>query len=153
MIQIPKKKTLEDKLNVIKSRGDVSLLPPKRKVKEPEIIPELSVIITNKYERSAIERLSNLIRLHGEEEYEAKRAKAPLVLELKAELVRRGVTEKSVMLESGLKLSHYEVPRSSINVQKLLAHGVSPKIIVACTDVKKSMTLRVSLPGEKEEGE
>ncbi len=152
-IIVPQKKSLADKLNSIAKKSRASLLPEERKEKkEPEVVPDLREVVSSAPVRLKILRLTEAIHSWGVEEREAKKEKKRFVDQLKELFKDNGIDDPKFMAGE-LRVLQYEVPRSSINMQKLLEHNVSPKVIAACTDTRKSLTLKISLPGESEEEE
>lgn len=55
------------------------------------------------------------------------------------------------VLVDGIKTNRYFVYRKTINATKLLKAGVSQKTIDSCTDETPVETLKITVPGQKEE--
>ena len=154
MIQVPVKRSLQERMREATKGSRASLFPsePKKpkKVKEPEIVPDLRDLVSSHIVRTKILRLSQKIYEWGVAEREAKAGRKPLVEALKILLESEGIDAEKFMADE-LRVSMYDVSRSRIDRDKLLAHNVSPKVIAACTERKASKAIRVGLANEKEE--
>ena len=154
MITVPQKRSLQDRLKEATKGSRASLFPDSKtkKVKEPEIIPDLRELIDSPTVRTKVNRLCQQIHEWSVAEREAKAAKKPLVAVLKELLEREGVDVGKFMVDE-LRVSTYDMSRSAISRDKLLAHNVSPKVIAECTETSTTKAVRISLQGEKESEE
>lgn len=152
-IIVPKKKTLEEKLQKISRGNRVSMVPEEREKKKKEPVPDMREVIDSPVLRLKILRAAEQIYAIGVEERKLKAVKEDSISTLKYLLDTTGVKVKKFMADK-FSVSYYGVPRSKILKERLLANNVSPKVIAACTETKVSKNLKVSVPGENgDEGE
>jgi hypothetical protein len=111
----------------------------------PEVIPNIDDLIEAGEEKDT---LKNLIVARMQVDSLLKpleKQKDALTDRIKTALSGFGITE---MLCSGAKVSYTITERKTLNHTKLVAAGVDVETIVACTDISKSSTLRIT-PGKE----
>lgn len=149
MITVPIKKSLQQRLKEVSASNLVSIIPDDedKKQREKEIVPDIREVIPVLTKRLKAFKLAGHIHTISMQERELRDSKKVLVDQLKEILESENLT-KTTFMAGEYRVSQYETVRSSLSVPKLLAHNVSPKTLAECTEIKKSISLRVS---EKEE--
>lgn len=144
------KQSLSDRLKHVGKSTSVSMVPEKilPPPKKEEDAPDIRDLITSSADRLKILRLSEEIVELGEAEKVAKKAKEPLVLQLKKLLGDNEVGRATV---GDYKLVYYNCPRHTLSKEKLLEHGVKPAIIEDSMVHKDVYTLKVSRLGQEED--
>lgn len=121
---------------------------PKPEPKPALVFTEIRELIANPAERLKFLRLSQASSSLAEEEKKIKYARRPITEQLKNLCVKYDIERA---LCNDVKVSYYDAPRSTISKELLLAQGVAPAVIAACTVVKSALTLRITPVGQDEE--
>lgn len=147
-IKVPVKASLDKRLQTALKQQNVSMLPPD-KPKKTTPAKDMREVITSPVVRAKILSITKRLYEHKAEEKLAKQQAESYSLALKELLTDEGFKAGAFVADT-LKVTRYAMTHSTINVKKLLACGVSARIIGECTDVKYSDSLRVSYIQEEE---
>ena len=144
---------LQARLKASLSQPDVSFLKRDKPKAEVTPIADIREVINSPADRVKLLRLSSQSLMYAKLESDAKKARKPIVGSIK-EIVSKYSGKMGLKFTVGDAVtSYYNSPRTRINTTKLLAHGISPTVIQACTDTEDCWQLRITAPGEKEEEE
>ena len=143
------KRSLKDRMKAATAGTKVSMVPvPHVKQSEvpaaPEVketIPDINELIGDEEDRST---LSVLIQRKMEIDEPLKpleKQKDAIVERIKVYLSGYGITS---MMCQGAKVSYTVIERKALNQMKLIESGVAVETIVACTDITKSSTLKIT---------
>ena len=144
-----KQDSLKDRMKASTAGTKVSMVPvPHVKQSEvpaaPEVketIPDINELIGDEEDRST---LSVLIQRKVEIDEQLKpleKQKDAIVERIKVSLSGYGITS---MMCQGAKVSYTVIERKALNQMKLIESGVAVETIVACTDITKSSTLKIT---------
>lgn len=125
--------------------------PDVDKEEPAEVIPDIREVVDSPAMRSQILQLVTESIEWQQEEKKAKENRKPLIDALKV-LIPAHCSASKFLVE-GSKVTHYQTSRSSLSKDKLLAAGVSPQIIKACTVESKSYGLKITPAGDVEDSE
>lgn len=140
--------SLKDRLSKVAGKSGVNLNPEDvapPPVKEVEKIPDMREVIVDAKERLKLMRLIEAHVAFGIQEKEAKKARAPLTIQIKDILGRNNASK---LMVDGNRINYFNSPRSTIKGDLLLAHGITPKVIAECTVTSDAYTLKITPPGE-----
>ena len=115
---------------------------------EEEVIPDIRELVDSAADRLRIVQLVEQSAAWGQQEKEAAKARKPITELIKKLAGKYGIS-KAMCGE--YRLNYYNSPRSTLSRELLLSAGVSPKTLDACTTVKDSYTLRISVNGQDDE--
>lgn len=151
-------KTLRERITEATSQVAPNMNPQPYEAppKVEEEIPDISDAIGD---LSARRKVKQLVIQHAEigvQEKELRKAKLPITNAIKGYLTDWQVGK---MQCEQFRVNFYSVPRSTIKKDKLVVAltsiGLLPaeinRIITTCTDVSNVATLRIGLPGDREE--
>lgn len=148
-----KKQSLDDRLANLKPKAPS--MNPGGKVKIVEELPPPPTIIELDVPITVKNALSYLVRGHLELSKEIKEAttsKKDVADRLKEILSEFPILHEAFTV-GGARVKYYSVNRGSLDKHKLMSHGVSQKIIDACTNYSESWQVKVTAPGAKDEDE
>jgi hypothetical protein len=120
---------------------------PTPKAEEPPPPPQLADLVKDKKDFILLAKLIKSDMGWKETEAEAKKVRRGMEEKIKTLLGRHGIVGSALL--DDIRVSYHESERSTLNVNLLLSHGVSPATILACTDKKLFHTLRLSVKGER----
>jgi hypothetical protein len=142
-------KTLADRLKEAVKQNKGSLNPDPPAPPEPqEEIPDIREFDLPPATRMQLVRLTEEHRVLGDEESTIKKSRNALTAKIKTILGEYKVGKAMV---GDLRVSYYNVPRTSLSKIKLMEAGVTLKQIAAAEETKDAYTLKISRKGEEEE--
>ena len=124
----------------------IGVVPPPPK--QEESIPELKNLITDKKDYLELKRLVTASVQLQQQEAEIKKARKPVTDRLK-NLLGKYAVGKAQLDEA--RINYFASERKTITPAALLAHGISPNIIQACTTVTQSFTLKITTGKDDDE--
>lgn len=141
-------KTLEDRLKAIRNKPASIPNWADAAPKKEEPIHDIRELGVDPVAADRIMRLTADYHSWAAQEREAKQAKGLISNELKTLCNDYGLTK--VMVDD-LKVSYYPMTYTKIDKGLLLAQGVKAETIAKCTVSTKSMAIRVSAAGQRDE--
>lgn len=144
----PATQSLEEKMQKAVSGPAPSLTPgprPKAPEKEVEVVPDYTELVTSALHRTQLKRLvADSVALAAQEK-EIKNLRKPVTDDIKNILATYGISKANC---DGARVNFYNVPRTSIDKDLLIAAGVKPSVIAMCTVTTNTPTLRISKGGD-----
>lgn len=140
-------KQLKDRMNTAIPQG-VDMTPKPRQAPAPKKKEEIP-LIQEIFEAAECRSITRMVILAAEwkaQESQAKAARKPLT-----EGIKKLIQDNVVFMVGDIKVNRFTTLRSSIKAERLLSHGISPKIIAACTETTEAVTLKIVLPDEKDD--
>ena len=130
-----------------------SLHPPKRLPAAPrivEVVPTLDDLDLLPSDRARIRTLTRKLGAANETMRELKANRDGFSGQLKS-IFADTIGEKTKVDCDDWRVSYYRTTRASIDPKQLLARGVSPAVIAACTTKSENWALKVTARGEESE--
>lgn len=118
-------------------------LPPPRK--EKEVVPGVDEVIADDSDKAILRELVQCYATRNATKKKLEKELKPLGESIKVMLGSYGLSKLTC---DGLPISYYNMQRSTIDRDLLIASGVDPATIDACTRVSSSLTLKIG--AEKE---
>lgn len=142
---------IKDRLNALRRQNAPSFVPESRR-RQPKVEeiapPDIRELVADSLHLDKILRLTTEQAAINHDIRELNKARKPLVEQIKSLCNIYGLRKAQV---DACRLAYFPVQKSAIKKELLLAAGVSPKIIAACTVTTESWNLKITEAGESEE--
>ena len=142
------KPTLDDRMKAINSGAAPSMVPATLAPPIKEELPDMTKLISDTKERLTVARMIARHAELGEQESAIKKERAALTDAIKPLMGRLKLGKAQW---GDYRLSYSNSPRSSLDRDALLNHGVQTAVIAACTTIKDSYQLRITRGKDEEE--
>lgn len=135
-------KSLDDRIKAATATNAPSMVPDTPAPPPlPDKLPDMTQLITDAKQRLTVARMIARHEELGAMMSAAKKERDKLTDAIKPLMGKLKLGRASW---GEYRLCYFNTPRSTLDKDELLNHGVQPSVIAACTKVKDSYTLRIT---------